>query len=223
MSTPMPMRLPAIVHRYYEGPIWSTVYLRGRQEHHTYRLFSVVKGQFDSGKCAPFTHADTSMQESEHIGSGLAFTAKSVLWTISAENPKDLDWLIAQGSLQWRWLNTSTNIAPLSFSYAPVRLEKLIRGEGDVEHLCTVPAGDPAQKDFLERLNEARRELVDTFDGSRGLYRGGVEFTERPVVIPANTSFNMDLLLGDQAQPLEGNALVRVYLFGMLHSASPGR
>ena len=222
------IRLPAQVRRYYEGPFWDTWHFRPRQDYTEamLKMFTVPFGQVGEGTLTngrAATETDTNMDESGRVSAGLAFTVTAVTWDIWAASQIDLDNLVREGSLYYKFLNTEVPIAPLS-TFRPAlgfNMDRVLKMNSEERKAL----GDPERvfeglskqtTDTIKKLYEARQHYLNS---APGMYRGGLQYTELPDLLSANTTFCVPLKIGEYKP--QGPSWIRVALHGVVTSAVP--
>jgi len=203
-------RLPTNVKRYYEADLWSSYYfLNGAVLAGLTRdLFSTKQGGTGQGWPNPMSIAETNMAEAGRIASGLAYTVRQV----AVEPLYDDSWAVVGADLRnllnncvpiWKFLNTTVEIATVS----------LIGQGGGI-------FGSTADTGAVEGGSGGSRIALNNGAGSTWVYH------ELPVLLPANTSFSLQLSFGDSAIAVDGginssNLVIRTHLVGVATSAVP--
>lgn len=203
-------RLPTNVRRFYEADLWSAYYWAdGATLSGIHRdLFSVKQGGSGQGWPSPLSIAETNMAEAGRIASGLAYTVRQV-----ALEPYYVDsYPLVGAELRnilnncvpiWKFLNTTVEIATAS----------LIGQGGGI-------FGSTADTGAVEGGSGGSRIALNNGGGSTWVYH------ELPVLLPANTTFSLQLHFGDNAIVVDGGSnnsalSIRVHLIGVATSAVP--
>ena len=205
------MRLPTEVQRFYEGALWSSyryadaTALAGRAAD---SLFGVRKGGNGQGWPASLTIAETNMEEAGRIATGLAFTTRQIACEVRyADNwpmvHVDLANVQLNLVLTWKFLNTFVDIAPVN----------LIGQGGGI-------FGSTADTGAADGGSGGSRTILNNGAGQTWIYH------ELPVLLPANTTFSMQLQWGGNATVVDGGVnnsamVIRVSLIGVATSAVP--
>ncbi len=203
-------RLPTNVKRYYEADLWSSYYflnaaaLAGL----TRDLFSVKQGGSGQGFPNPLSIAETNMAEAGRIASGLAYTVRQVAIEPLYDDSypvvgADLRNLLNNAVPIWKFLNTTVEIATVS----------LIGQGGGI-------FGSTADTGAVEGGSGGSRIALNNGAGSTWVYH------ELPVLLPANTTFSLQIAFGDSAIAVDGgsnnsNFIIRAHLVGVATSAVP--
>ena len=205
------MRLPTEVQRYYESALWSTqlyadaTALAGRASD---SLFGTRKGGNGNGFAASLTIAETNMDEAGRIASGLAFTTRQVACEVRYTDNfpmchMDLANVQKNLVLTWSFLNTFVHIAPVN----------LIGQGGGI-------FGTTADTGAADGANGGSRTILNNGAGQTWIYH------ELPVLLPANTTFSVQLQWGGLATAVDGGVNnsameIRGSLIGVATSAIP--
>lgn len=202
------MKLPTNVKRYYEGDLWSTYYFANGATVAglTRELFKTPTGTQGQGYPAVLAIDATNMSEGGRIASGLAYTVRQV-----AIEPRyddcyavcgaDLRMLQGYCVPTWKFLNVFVEVAPVS----------LIGQGGGI-------FGSTADTGANEGGAGGTRFFANNGAGQTWVYH------ELPVLLPANTTFSLNLVFGTSAPAVDGginnsNLLVRAHLIGVATSA----
>ncbi len=119
----VPFTQPTSLFRYGEVTVWSTFSLAaGAIANSTNRLFTTPRGQVGQGFANALTIAQTSIKEGGRVPSGLAYDVFGVACEITESNGtaiqtqanlNDLVNLQRSGVLQWDFVQTAVDIAPV--------------------------------------------------------------------------------------------------------------
>lgn len=205
-------RLPTNVQRYYEADLWASYYfvnaaaLSGINRD----LYAAQVGGAGAGYPAGTTLSisATNMVEQSRIASGLAYTVRQVAIELLYDDNypvvgADLRNVLNNCAPVWRFLNTTVEISTVS----------LIGQGGGI-------FGTTADTGAVEGGLGGSRIALNNGAGSTWVYH------ELPVLLPANTTFALQLQFGTLASAVDGGTnssdlIIRSHLVGVATSAVP--
>lgn len=204
------MVLPKDLKRYYEGAFWSSFFFADTTALADVKAdyFVTPEGQQGQGFGASLSKAETNMQESGRIPTGLALTCRSIACEPFYQNNNpmvhaDLKNLQSHSVLTWKMLNTEIDIAPIS----------LIGQGGGI-------FGSTADTGAVEGGAGGSRVIINNGSGQVWTY----ELLH--VLLPSSTTFRVTQKFGSNAAAVDGginnaDLIVRLSLLGMVTTAVP--
>lgn len=203
---PVPTSIPKGLFRYGEQAFWSSQFYAGGSNpaNSTERLFSNSIGQVGQGFATQLSIAETSQKLGGQVSSGVGYDVFGIACQIiqfgaatdgatanvPAATPADIQNIqnfVNNGVLIWNFTQTSVNVAPVT----------LIGQGGGVFGAVSTTAST-------------------TTTGAMNNGAGGIFlYRKHPVSLPGQTTFGIDLAMGNRAESITTNACsVRVTLLG---------
>lgn len=188
----VPMELPKDVVRIGEQALWSTAQLGiGALLNTTTRLFTTPLGQQGQGFGVGLTLSETNLKEGGRIPAGLSYDCygiAAIIQPVGAAflNNRDAQTIYNNGVLSWDFLQTVIDVAPIS----------LVGAGGGLFGLA------------LDQGGAATQSLINNGAGGLWVYR------RYPVSLPSNSTFNMLLRFGQDAQALNAAVNFKCVLVG---------
>lgn len=203
---PVPMTIPKGLFRYGEQAIWSSQFFGGTTNvaQSNNRLFANAFGQVGQGFTTQLSIAETSLKVGGQVPSGVGYDvfgiacqiiqfgagtdgATAAIPAVSAADIQNIQNFVNNGVLSWNFTQTNVDIAPIA----------LIGQGGGVFGAVSTTA-------------------TTTTVGAMNNGAGGVFlYRKHPVSLPGQTTFGIDLRIGNRAEEITTNAVsVRVTLLG---------
>jgi hypothetical protein len=204
------MVLPKDLKRFYEGDFWSSFFFADTTALADVQAgyFVTPEGQQGQGFGASLSKAETNMQESGRIPTGLALTVRSLaVEPFYQDNTPlchaDLKNLQSHSVIQWKMLNTEIDVAPVS----------LIGQGGGI-------FGSTADTGAAEGGSGGSRILLNNGSGQVWTYE------TLHILLPSSTTFRVVQKFGTNALAVDGgignaDLIVRIHLLGMVTTAVP--
>ena len=201
----VPLELPKEVLRVGEQSIWSTNRIAaGAVASQQFRFFTTPLGQTGQGFAAGLSIAETNLKEGGRIPSGLAFDCLGLACIMQAgdvqagavpDNLSTVQTLTRHGVLSWDFLQTVIDVAPCSLIGA---------GGGINVGISQANAGAAAAAD-----------VISVGNGFGGLW----VYRKFPVALPANSTFNVLMRIGNNAPVTAALYDVKVAMIGAFKTA----
>jgi hypothetical protein len=204
------MVLPKDLKRYYEGAFWSSFFFADTTALADVKAdyFVTPEGQQGQGFGASLSKAETNMQESGRIPTGLALTVRSVACSVFYQNNNpmvhcDLKNFQSHSVLTWKMLNTEIDIAPV----------ELIGQGGGI-------FGSTADTGAVEGGAGGSRVILNNGSGQVWTYE------QLHILLPSSTTFRITQKFGSNAAAVDGginnaDIVCRITLLGMITTAVP--
>lgn len=196
--------------RYYEGDLWSSFFFEDDKTLADFKAdyYVTPNGQQGQNFGGPLSIAETNMEESGRIPTGLAFTVRSVAVEPMYQDNRpvvhaDMKNLQSHSIFQWKMLNTVIEIAPMS----------LIGQGGGI-------FGSTADTGAQEGGAGGSRILLNNGSGQVWTYE------TLHILLSSSTTFRLQQVFGGNALPVDGglgnsDLVVRAHLLGMITTAVP--
>jgi len=212
------LELPKMIQRASESPLWSTYKLgtaaEGDLANKTYKVFSVALDQAGQGWSTSLTYPETNIKEAGRIPSGAGYGVYGIagqLYTVDTNKTatytptaSDLWNVTSNCVLQWNMLDTVIDICPLNLA-----------GAGGGVFGSTADTGGA--------YGDGNGSQVSLNNGAGQVWI----YQFLPVLLPASTTFGVNLVFGQFAAPVDVNGqagialALRIVLLGTRRTAIP--